>query len=101
MRLFISQRSLLYGASCRLTQTQLRHLLVNSGDGAHASAVGLCVVVCQRLRAFFTMDVEEQDDSGIILRPDRWAKAIQDAMPALIPLGIVGAWFFACALCSC
>lgn len=35
--------------------------------------------------------MDAADDSVVSLRPDRWAKAIQDAMPALIPLGIIGA----------
>lgn len=35
--------------------------------------------------------MDDDLDTGITLRPDRWARAIQDAMPALIPLGIIGA----------
>jgi hypothetical protein len=39
------------------------------------------------------MDEVDVEETSIVLRPDRWAKAINDAMPALIPLGIIGAVF--------
>lgn len=82
-----------FNPTCSHTTTVYIHLCYHPFlrlPAAAASKQLICVscsCLARPLRALGTMD----DDGASPLRPDRWAKALQDAMPALIPLGIIGA----------